>query len=182
MIVGVCFTYHLTFKTVKEGKTLGPHWILGISSNTKLCILTVLREYLHRTKDVGKGQRQLLLSYQKPHHPIRKKHSCPVGERHSPESRWGHSAFQCTQHSICLHFCSSLQRITHWCHHESCWLVRGLPIDVIMKAAGWSAASTFTWFYEKTPVLNLGQILLDAYRQKKWCKYNLKQLGLSNVH
>lgn len=47
---------------------------------------------------------------------------------------------------------------------------RGLPIDVIMEAAGWSTASTFTRCYKKTPVLNLGQILLDGYWQKNWCK------------
>ena len=47
---------------------------------------------------------------------------------------------------------------------------RGLPIDVIMKAAGWSAASAFTRFYKKTPMLNLGQTPLDGYWRKNWCK------------
>ena len=134
MIVGVCFTYHLTFKTVKEGKTLGPHWILGISSNTKLCILTVLREYLHRTKDTRTGQRQLLLSYQKPHHPI----------SNDTLARWVRDTLQRAGEGTLLFSAHSTRSAC-----TSAAACRGLPIDVIMKAASWSAASTFTQLYKK---------------------------------
>ena len=29
---------------------------------------------------------------------------------------------------------------------------KGLPIDIVLKAAGWSSASTFTRFYKREPV------------------------------
>ena len=42
----------------------------------------------------------------------------------------------------------------------------GLPVDAIMKAAGWSAVSTFTRFYKKVAKQNLGQTLLQSYMKK----------------
>ena len=35
---------------------------------------------------------------------------------------------------------------------------QGVPVDVIMKATGWSAESTFTRFYKKAPNVNMGLI------------------------
>ena len=58
------------FKQSRKGRHLAPIELLAYPSNTKLCIVTVLREYLHGTKNIRKRQRQLLLSYQKPHHPV----------------------------------------------------------------------------------------------------------------
>ena len=42
----------------------------------------------------------------------------------------------------------------------------GVPMATVMKAAGWSAESTFTRFYKKTPVENMGQTLLDSFIKK----------------
>ena len=45
---------------------------------------------------------------------------------------------------------------------------KGLPIDAVLTAAGWSSASTFTKFYRREPgVTNMGQTILESYFHKK---------------
>ena len=136
----------------RKGRHLAPIELLAYPSNTKLCIVTVLREYLHNTKNIWKGQRQLLLSYQKPNHPVSK----------DTLAQWVRDTLQRVGVDTLLFSARSTRSAT-----TSAAACRGLPIDVIMKAASWSTASTFTRFYKKSPVLNLGQTLLDAYWQKK---------------
>ena len=42
-------------------------------------------------------------------------------------------------------------------------LSSGVPVDVVLLAAGWSSESTFTRFYRKEPAVNMEQALLDSY-------------------
>ena len=138
-------------KQSRKGRHMAPIELLTHPSNTKLCIVTVLREYLHRTKDIREGQRQLLLSHQKPHHPI----------SNDTLARWVRDTLQRAGVDTLLFSAHSTKSAC-----TSAAACRGLPIDVITKAAGWSAASTFTRFYKNTLVLNLGQTMLGAYWQK----------------
>ena len=108
-------------KQSMKGRNLAPIELLAYPSNTKLCIVTVLREYLHRTKDVGKGQRQLLLSHQKPHHPISK----------DTLARWVRDALQRAGVDTLLFSAHSTRSAC-----TSAAACRGLPIEVTMKAAG----------------------------------------------
>ena len=50
--------------------------------------------------------------------------------------------------------------------------LKRLPVDVTMRAAGWSAESTFTRFHKKTASFNLGQSLLDSYLKSNWCEFS----------
>ena len=59
-------------KQSRRGHHLAPIELMAYPGNCKLCIVAVFREYLARTQDLRKDQDQLLLSYQKPHHPITK--------------------------------------------------------------------------------------------------------------
>ena len=45
-------------------------------------------------------------------------------------------------------------------------LSSGVPVDVVLRAAGWSSESTFTRFYRQEPAVNMGQALLDSYLHK----------------
>ena len=110
--------------------------------------MAVLREYLARTQDLCKDQDQLLLSYQKPHHPITK----------DILARWLRDILNKSGVDTEL-FSAHSTRSASTSAVARC----GLPVDVIMKAAGWSAASTFTRFYKKAPKQNLGQTLLWSY-------------------
>ena len=59
-------------KQLRRGHHLAPVELMAYPGNSKLCIVAMLREYLARTQDLRKYQDQLLLSYQKPHHPVTK--------------------------------------------------------------------------------------------------------------
>ena len=42
-------------------------------------------------------------------------------------------------------------------------VAKGTPVDTVLKAAGWSGGSTFSKYYKKAAVANMGQCLLDSY-------------------
>ena len=44
----------------------------GFPPDRRLCIIKVLKEYLHRTEKLRGGERQLLISYVKPHNKVTK--------------------------------------------------------------------------------------------------------------
>ena len=124
--------------------------LMAYLGNSKLCIVEVLREYLARTQDLRKDRDQLLLSYQKPHHPITK----------DILARWLRDILNKSGVDTEL-FSAHSTRSASTSAAARC----GLPVDV-MKAAGWSAVSTFTRFYKKAPKQNLGQTLLQPYMKK----------------
>ena len=59
-------------KQSRRGHHLAPIELMAYPGNSELCIVAVLPDYLARTQDPHKDQDQLLLSYQKPHHPVTK--------------------------------------------------------------------------------------------------------------
>ena len=69
-------------KQSRRGHHLAPIELMAYPGYSKLCIVAMLREYLARTQDLCKYQDQLLLSYQKLHHPITKD-TGQVAQRHS---------------------------------------------------------------------------------------------------
>ena len=89
---------------------------------------------LARTQDLRKDQDQLLLSYQKPHHPVTK----------DTLARWLRDILNKSGLDTEL-FGAHSTRSASTSAAARC----GIPVDVIMKAAGWSAVSTFTRFYLK---------------------------------
>ena len=137
-------------KQSRRGHHLAPIELMAYPSNSKLCTVAVLREYLARTQDLREDQDQLLLSYQKPHHPITKD-TLARWLRDIP-NKSGVDAELFSAHSTRSASMSAAARC-------------GLPVDVIMEAAGCSV-STFTRFYKKAPEQNLGQILLQSYMNK----------------
>ena len=51
---------------------------------------------------------------------------------------------------------------------STCYAInQGVPIKVILTAAGWSQESTFVKFYKKETKSNFGQKLIQAYFWKK---------------
>ena len=92
------------------------------------------------------GHTQLLLSYLKPHLPINK----------DALAKWIrdmlHKAGVDTQFGAQSTRSASTSAATS----------KGLPIDIVLKAAGWSSASTFTRFYKQEPVTNMGQTILES--------------------
>ena len=133
-------------KQSRRGYHLAPIELMAYPDNSKLCIVAMLREYLARTQDLCKYQDQLLLSYQKLHHPITK----------DTLARWLRDILNKSEVDTELFSAHSIRSAS-----TSTAARRGLPVDVTMKPAGWSAVSTFTRFYKKAPKQNWGQTLLQ---------------------
>ena len=122
-------------KQSRLGHHLAPIELMAYPGYSKLCIVAVLRELLARTQDVRKDQDQLHLNHQKPHHPIIK-HTL---------ARWLRDILNKSGVDTELFRVHSTRTAS-----TSAAARCGLPVEVIMKAAGWSVVSTFTRFYTHT--------------------------------
>ena len=135
-------------KQTRRGKHLAPVEFMCFPNDSSLCVVSVLKHYIERTKDLRKGTDQLLIAYQKPHKPVS---TDTVG-------RWIRTIL--TQAGIDTEqFKAHSTRVAS----ASAAVQRGAPVDAVLKAAGWAAESTFTKYYKKAPAANLGQILLDSF-------------------
>ena len=127
-------------------------WSFWLSLKMKNCIVSVLKEYLpRRTEEIRWEGNKLLPSYQALQKPVSK----------NTLARWlrqvlngaGVDTAQFSAHSTRV--ASTLAALSS-----------GVPVDVVLRAAGWSSESTFTRFYRKEPAVNMGQALLDSYLHK----------------
>ena len=121
-------------KQTKPGKHIEPFVIKRYLENQKLCCVQTLVDYIARTADVRKDEQKLFISCVKPFRAVTK----------STISRWiktimGNAGININVFGV------------HSCRAASTSLAasKGLNIDIIMKAAGWSSASTFRRFYHK---------------------------------
>jgi len=101
--------------------------------NTKLCVISALEEYLKRTESKRCKTDKLLLCYARPYGPASK----------DTVARWLKTVLEeaginnFAPHSFRSAASSEMIR-------------RGVPIDEVLKTAGWSNASTFHKFYNRT--------------------------------
>ena len=61
------FAVDVLLKQSHKGKHLAPQVFLAFPQNEKLCIVSVLKEYFRRMKEIRGEENKLLLSYQEPH-------------------------------------------------------------------------------------------------------------------
>ena len=113
--------------------------------------MEVIKEYLRRTKVFRDGHTQLLLSYLKPHLPISK----------DTLARWIRDVLH--KAGVDTQFGAHSTRSAS----TSAAASKGLPIDIVLKAAGWSSAATFTRFYKREPVTNMGQTIWESCFHQK---------------
>ena len=122
-------------KQSKPGKR-NPQLVLpAFSADKRLCVMTCLDAYIARTETVRKAQNtRLFLSYTKPYHPVSK----------STLSRWVKHVMEKSGIDIKTFRPHSTRSAS-----TSAALRSGVPLDVIMKVAGWSTKCTFAKFYNK---------------------------------
>ena len=128
------FVIGTVLKTTKPGKHLTNIKIHAFADNKILCPLVHLKQYLDKTSVIRRLHTQLLLSYQKLHRPVST----------DTIARWikvvlteaGINTDVFNAHSI---------RATS----TSAAYNRGVSIDKILAAAGWSTESTFSRFFRK---------------------------------
>ena len=128
------FAFASPLKHSKPGKAAPQLIFSPYPPDRRLCIITVLKEYLARTAPLRNGETKLLISYVKPHGKISK----------STVSRWikcalakaGIDVLQYKAHSTRMASTSKASAAL-------------IPVDTILAAAGWSSAGTFAKFYHK---------------------------------
>ena len=121
-------------KQSKPGRHLEPMELLEYVEDRKLCVVTHLRQYLGRTSQLRGQYGQLLLSYVKPHKPVSKE----------TISRWVKFVLQEAGIDVSKYAAHS-SRAASTSHAAR----QGLNLQEIMKAAGWTCATTFERFYNK---------------------------------
>jgi hypothetical protein len=128
------FNFASTLKHSRPGKAAPQVVFSPYPPDRRLCVITVLKEYLRRTAPLRKSQTKLLISYVKPHR----------GVTGATVSRWikcgltraGIDVLKYKSHSTRMAGTSKAK--------AAC-----VPLDMIMSAAGWSSAGTYAKFYHK---------------------------------
>ena len=149
--------FHITDK-VKQTRIrthIPPLSFVAYPKDKKLCIISHLQEHLKRTTPFRKDSKQLLLSYVKPHGPVRK-------VRKDTISRWCKSVLSSagTDTSKFKGHSTRAASSTHLADND-------INIKDIMLSAGWSNERTFQQFYHKPsdPEFNFGQEILRTLAQ-----------------
>ena len=142
------FVIGKVLKTTRPGVHIQPLEYWEFEDNANICVNNNLNEYVERTRQLRKRRSQLLISYVKPYAPVSK----------SIIARWckvvlGKAGIDITMfgaHSVRSASTSAAKR-------------KGLPIEIIISAAGWSNESTCERYYNKKlgNTLNFGQTLLS---------------------
>ena len=138
-------------KTTRPGKHIAPIEILPYPADGKLCPVAHIREYISQTQTLRQHQ-QLLVSYQKPHKAVS---NATIG-------RWvkttlGNAGIDIGTFSVR----SSRSAST------TCGLLAGIPLKDVLKAGGWSTATTFARHYNKPVDTNFGQALLNQFENNQ---------------
>ena len=120
-------------KTSKPGKKQPELTLVAFPSDKSLCVVTCLKEYLDRTSNL-RNSRSLFVSCLKPHEAVSL----------STLSRWAKT----TLHNAGI---DTDKFKTHSTRAASTSAAKSLniPIDHIIKSAGWTQSGTFSKFYDK---------------------------------
>ena len=129
----VCYISEV-LKQTKPGVHIAPIEIHRYDVDEKLCLLKTLQDYLVRTQILRGGENKLFISSVKPHGAVTK----------STISRWIKSVLKKSGIDVTVFGAHSCRAASTTAAAE-----KGLPIETIMKAAGWSTSSTFAVFYKK---------------------------------
>ena len=131
------YKFHID-KLVKQsrpGKAQPVLVLPAYPADKRLCVLSYLQAYLTRTESVRNSEHtSLFLSYSKPHHPVCKSTISRLVK--TVMTKAGIGAVNFMPHSTRAASASAAFR-------------KGIPLETIMAAAGWSAECTFATYYKK---------------------------------
>ena len=99
-----------------------------------VCVYVALREYLARTQALRNGEDQLFISYVKPHNKVST----------STLARWIKTLMCMAGIDISIYKAHSVRSAT-----TSKAEAAGVPLEEILRTAGWSNAKTFAKYYNK---------------------------------
>ncbi len=100
--------------------------------NKNLCVLSNLRQYICKTKNIRNNEQKLFISYKKPHKHVSK----------ATISRWCKEILFCAGIDVKQFGPHSVRAASTSFAKE-----KGIPLSTIMEAAGWKNAGTFQKLY-----------------------------------
>ena len=131
------FVFHLdsSVKQSRPGADFSMFHLKAYPPDRRLCVYTVLKEYIARTKNLRRKQdSRLLISYCKPHKPVSK----------DTIARWIKIVMYRAGIDIKIFKPHSVRAAS-----ASKAKLMDVPITDIMKSAGWSNKQTFSKYYDK---------------------------------
>lgn len=147
----VKITFGDKLKTSRPGFHQKEIVIPGYAPDRRLCLVTVLQEYLKRTKERRNGQKYLFISYAKPFRAVSK----------SSIARWIRTVMASAGIDLSIFTPHSLRSVA-----TSTAKRKNVSMKTIVDTAGWSNSSTFVKYYFK-PVstevkTNVAKVILDS--------------------
>ena len=149
-------TFHVNslLKHSRRGTHQAPIELHSFKTKESLCVVRVLQEYLNRTRKLRGDCPNLFVTLLAPH-------TAAVTDT---ISRWLKETLARAGVDTSVFTAHSTRSASTSAAKDS-----GTPINVIMSAAGWTNASTFAKFYQKTTDTekNFGQAIMTRYLTKK---------------
>jgi len=130
----VKFLIHDKVKQTRPGKHLQDIVIKAYAPDRRLCIVNYLNAYLKATETIRGDEKQLLITYSKPHKKASK----------DTISRWLKDTLIAAGVDTTVYSAYSVRSAS-----TSAAKAKGVPIDQILTAGGWSSMSTFAKYYNK---------------------------------
>ena len=124
-------------KPIKQSKPGGKSVVVKFTSyptDSRICVVTTLRNYLARTSILRAYHKQLFISYLKPFKPVSR----------STISRWIKVVMSKSGINVDLFKPHSTRAASTSKASKS-----SVPLEQILSTAGWSSATTFAHFYNK---------------------------------
>ena len=129
-------------KQSKPGTHVQP-LVVEAFGNKRLCLVEHLKVYIDKTKNL-RNQNRLFITYMKPHRHVAR----------DTISRWIKYVLQQAGVDTTQFSAHSTRSAS-----TSAAAARDIPIDSILKAAGWSGEKTFSRFYHKQVMTKTAQPL-----------------------
>ena len=132
-------------KTSRPGHHLGELTFKAYAPDRRLCVITVLKEYLRRTLDLRGTTLQLLLTFKAPHKAASR----------DTVRRWTRGVLRNAGIDMTNFTPHSTRAAATSCAAQK------LSLDTILKTACWSNESTFQRYYHKRVMKNFGDGILN---------------------
>lgn len=132
-------------KTTKPGRHLKPLELNSYTADTNLCPVALIKTYIAATASLRKDESKFFISYKPPHKSV---NSCTL-------ARWCKSTLNLAGVNCEIFSAHSTRSASTSSAHK-----KGLNLQEINKAAGWSNARTFANYYHKRIASNFGDAVL----------------------
>ncbi|CAH3031028.1 unnamed protein product [Pocillopora meandrina] len=130
----IVFTFNKPLKQSNPRTQVNPLVLKAYTHDESLCVFSTLKEYLQRTETLRATGSQLLISFQKPHKAVSR----------DTISRWIRTVVQLSGINLDVYKAHSTRAASVSAAHRA-----QVPVQEILRKAGWSSAQTFAIYYDK---------------------------------